>query len=76
MADTGGGDNQLPFCVSNFLVPENKAEVVGLQLYPNVMGRSFVAKEAGHALNFYFVVGEAYQQISESLGANGFRCRR
>ncbi|PMD36761.1 hypothetical protein L207DRAFT_515284 [Hyaloscypha variabilis F] len=71
--DVVDGENDLPFCQSNCLVPEDKAAAVKAALYPNAResSMSFVAKGTGHGLNLHYVAGEAYQQIFEFLRANG-----
>ncbi|KAE9378921.1 hypothetical protein N431DRAFT_478041 [Stipitochalara longipes BDJ] len=72
--DVVDGENDLPFCQSNCLVPHDKAAVVKAALYPNAKGTStsYVAEGAGHGLNLHYVAVEAYQQIFEFLKGNGF----
>lgn len=72
--DVVDGENDLPFCQSNCLVPENKAAAVKGALYPNAKWSSenFVAKGAGHGLNLHFVAREVYQQIFDFLRSNRF----
>lgn len=72
--DVVDGENDLPFCQSNCLVPENKAEAVKGALYPNAnnSSMSYIAKGVGHGLNLHYIAGEAYQQIFDFLESNGF----
>jgi len=72
--DVVDGENDLPFCRSNCLVPQNKAAAVKGALYPNAKNSStsFVAKGAGHGLNLHYVAGDAYRQIFNFLKENGF----
>ncbi len=73
--DVVDGENDLPFCRSNCLVPENKAAAVKGALYSNAKNSStsFVAKGAGHGLNLHYVAGDASRQILNFLKENGFR---
>ncbi|CZR54593.1 uncharacterized protein PAC_04477 [Phialocephala subalpina] len=72
--DVVDGENDLPFCQSNCLVPENKAAAVKGALYPNAKASSavYVAPGAGHGLNLHYVAGEAYRHIFQFLKSNGF----
>jgi pimeloyl-ACP methyl ester carboxylesterase len=72
--DVVDGENDLPFCRSNCLVPQNKAAAVKGALYSNAKNSStsFVAKGAGHGLNLHYVAGDAYRQIFNFLKENGF----
>ncbi|KAF8857572.1 alpha/beta-hydrolase [Acephala macrosclerotiorum] len=72
--DVVDGENDLPFCQSNCLVPENKAAAVKGSLYPVAAPSSmvYVAPGAGHGLNLHYVAGEAYQHIFQFLKSNGF----
>ncbi|KAF4632044.1 hypothetical protein G7Y89_g6085 [Cudoniella acicularis] len=69
------GENDLPFCQSNCLVPGNQAEVVRGALYPNanVAGSQvFVLEGAGHGLNLHYNAKEAYEHVFGFLRGNGF----
>jgi hypothetical protein len=68
------GENDLPFCQSNCVVPGNKAQAVLMGLYANAKATStvFIADGAGHGLNLHYVAGQAYQQIFAFLKGNGF----
>ena len=72
--DVVDGENDLPFCQSNCLVPSNKAEAVRGALYPNAGEGSqvFIGKGAGHGLNLHYVAPEAYKHIFGFIKSNGF----
>jgi hypothetical protein len=71
--DVVDGENDLPFCQSNCLMPENKAEAVRGALYPNAGegSSSYILKSAGHGLNLHYGAGDAYKHIFEFIASNG-----
>jgi len=72
--DVVDGENDLPFCQSNCLVPENKVAAVKSDLYPNaaVSSTYYIGKGAGHGLNLHYVAMDAYQHIFSFINSNGF----
>ena len=72
--DVVDGENDLCFCQSNCLVPENKAAAVKGASYPYVKksSTSFIVQGAGHGLTLRFVTGDAYGQIFYFLISNDF----
>ncbi|PVH82273.1 hypothetical protein DL98DRAFT_456751 [Cadophora sp. DSE1049] len=68
------GENDLPFCQSNCLVPEDKAENALEMLYPDAkMGSGvYIGKGIGHGLNLHYGAGDAYEAIFEFLKREGF----
>jgi pimeloyl-ACP methyl ester carboxylesterase len=72
--DVVDGENDLPFCQSNCLVPVNKAKAVKGVLYPNAAkgSRVYIGKGSGHSLNLHFVAPDVYAHIFKFIEENGF----
>lgn len=72
--DVVDGENDLPFCQSNCLVPANKAAAVRPALYVNAAAGSeyYIAPGAGHGLNQHYAAYGAYLQIFGFIKSNGF----
>jgi pimeloyl-ACP methyl ester carboxylesterase len=72
--DVLNGENDLPFCQSNCLLPQNQAALVKGVLYPNAKNSStyYIGKGAGHGLNLHYVAPDAYQQIFKFIKENEF----
>ena len=70
--DVVDGENDLPFCQSNCVVPTNKAADVKGTLYPNAAASStyFIAKGAGHGLNLHYSAADAYAHIFQFVASN------
>ncbi|CZT50457.1 uncharacterized protein RSE6_11442 [Rhynchosporium secalis] len=68
------GENDLPFCQSNCLVPENKSQNTLESLYPSRKESSgvYIAKGVGHGLNLHYGAGDAYKAIFEFLKKEGY----
>lgn len=68
------GENDLPFCQSNCLMPMNKAQAALTGLYPNAKAGSgvYIGKGVGHGLNLHYGAGDAYKAIFAFLKKEGF----
>ncbi|KAH6681605.1 hypothetical protein B0J14DRAFT_576749 [Halenospora varia] len=72
--DVVDGENDLPFCQSNGLVPEDKAAAVMGMLYPNAGNgsASYILGDAGHGINAHYNARMAYVHIFGFLGEKRF----
>ncbi|KAF2494844.1 hypothetical protein BU16DRAFT_562474 [Lophium mytilinum] len=72
--DVVNGENDLPNCHGNCLVPYNKAAAVKDMFYPAASNGSswFLAAGAGHGLNLHYAAPAAYEHIHNFIKANGF----
>lgn len=70
--DVVDGENDLPFCEGNCLLPMNQAAAVKAALYPAASEGSeyYIAAGAGHGLNLHYAAPAAYSQIMSFLKKN------
>ncbi|KAJ9602696.1 hypothetical protein H2200_012890 [Cladophialophora chaetospira] len=68
------GENDLPNCAGNCLVPYNKPAAVKAAFYPNASNGSswYLAPSTGHGLTFHYTADAAYAHIHDFLKKNGF----
>lgn len=68
------GENDLPFCQSNCLMPSDKSAAVVPALYPGAKSSSttYIVKGVGHGINAHFGAGAAYSQIFSFLKGEGY----
>ncbi len=71
--DVVDGENDWPFCQGNCNLPTDQAAAVKAILYPaaSAGSQSYIAKGAGHALNFHYSATAAFQQIQSFVEMNG-----
>ena len=71
--DVVNGDSDLPNCLGNCLMPENKAAAVKNLLYPAASNGSswYIAPQTGHGLNFHYSAPIAYEHILRFIKTNG-----
>jgi pimeloyl-ACP methyl ester carboxylesterase len=71
--DVVDGENDLPFCQGNCLLPENQAAAVKDILYPAASNGSdyYIAEGAGHGLNLHYAAPKAYEHIQNFIMKNG-----
>ena len=72
--DVVDGENDVPFCQGNCLIPYNQAAAVKDALYPAASNGSdyYIAPGAGHGLNLHYAAPMAYEHIQNFIKANGF----
>ena len=72
--DVVNGENDIPNCLGNCLLPDNKAAAVKDLLYPAASNTSswYIAPETGHGLNFHYTAPMAYEHILNFIKTNGF----
>ncbi|KAL9114738.1 MAG: hypothetical protein Q9227_001417 [Pyrenula ochraceoflavens] len=72
--DVVNGENDLPNCFGNCLLPVNKAAAVKAALYPAASNESswYLAPHTGHGLNFHYTANAAYEHILNFIKKNGF----
>lgn len=68
------GENDLPFCQGNCLLPEDQAANAVKMVYPAASNSSssYIVPGAGHGLNLHYAAGNAYQQIFQFISEAGF----
>lgn len=68
------GENDLPNCHGNCLLPYNLAAAVKDALYPAASNGSswYLAPGTGHGLNFHYGAHMAYEHIHDFVKKNGF----
>lgn len=71
--DVVDGQNDLPFCQANCLLPVNQAAAVKPALYPHASNssQSYIVPGNGHGINLHYNAPLAYQQIQNFVKANG-----
>lgn len=72
--DVVNGENDLPNCHGNCLVPNNKAAAVKDMFYPAASNGSswYLGAGAGHGLNMHYAAPMAYEHIQKFIKKNGF----
>lgn len=72
--DVVNGENDLPNCHGNCLVPYNKAAGVRTSFYPAASNGSswYLGTGSGHGLNLHYAAPKAYEHIQNFIKTNGF----
>jgi pimeloyl-ACP methyl ester carboxylesterase len=72
--DVVNGENDLPNCHGNCLLPYNKAAAVKDMFYPAASNGSswYLGHGAGHGLNLHYASTMAYEHIHSFIRKNGF----
>jgi pimeloyl-ACP methyl ester carboxylesterase len=67
------GENDLPNCHGNCLVPYNKAAAAKESYYPAASNGSswYLSSSSGHGLSFHYSASAAYKHIHNFIKANG-----
>ncbi|KAH8808687.1 Alpha/Beta hydrolase protein [Xylogone sp. PMI_703] len=70
--DSVSGENDLPGCQGNCLLPHNLIAAVKDELYPAASNSSawYIAPGTGHGLNFHYTTQKAYEHIHTFLKQN------
>jgi hypothetical protein len=71
--DVVDGENDLPNCNGNCLLPDNLAAAVKGQFFPFASNgsSSYIAPGSGHFLNYHYAAELAYAHIHEFIKKNG-----
>jgi pimeloyl-ACP methyl ester carboxylesterase len=74
LVDIVNGENDLPNCHGNCLVPYNKQTAAIEKIFPNAGSGSdwYVGPGAGHGLNLHYAAKGAFEHIQSFVKKNGF----